>query len=140
MLFDRLLYGFWFISGRCIQGRRKIDNWGGGGHIFIYSCYAQLISFEIEIKILKSIVFTVCEQEYMNICPPIIDLPACLAALPFVLYFWLLRYRLFIDSLYFQLLPRRRRLFYIFGYFATVCLSTVYISNYFLARDFCQQT
>ena len=43
---------------------------GGGGHIFIYSCYAQLISFEIEIKILKSIVFTVCEQEYMNICPP----------------------------------------------------------------------
>ncbi len=31
---------------------------GGGGHIFIYSCYAQLISFEIEIKILKSIVFT----------------------------------------------------------------------------------
>ena len=43
---------------------------GGGGHIFIYSCYAQLISFEIEIKILKSIVFTVCEQEYMNMCPP----------------------------------------------------------------------
>ena len=28
--------------------------------------------------ILKSIVFTVCEQEYMNMCPPppIIDLPA----------------------------------------------------------------
>ena len=25
----------------------------GGGYIFIYSCYAQLISFEIEIKILK---------------------------------------------------------------------------------------
>jgi hypothetical protein len=47
-----------------------------GGHIFIYSCYAQLISFEIEIKTLKSIVFTVCEQEYMNMCPPpIIDLP-----------------------------------------------------------------
>ena len=43
---------------------------GGGGHIFIYSCYAQLISFEIEIKILKSIAFTVCEQEYMNISPP----------------------------------------------------------------------
>ena len=51
---------------------------GGRGHIFICSCYAQLISFEIEIKILKSIVFTVCEQEYMNMCPPplrIIDLP-----------------------------------------------------------------
>ena len=40
---------------------QKIDNWGGGGgHIFIYSYYVQLISFEIEIKILKSIVFTVC--------------------------------------------------------------------------------
>ena len=60
------------------SGAPEIDNWGGGGHIFIYSCYAQLISFEIEIKILKSIVFTVCEQEYMNMCPPpplpIIDL------------------------------------------------------------------
>ena len=44
---------------------------GGRGHIFICSCYAQLISFEIEIKILKSIVFTVCEQEYMNMCPPL---------------------------------------------------------------------
>ncbi len=54
-----------------VQGPRKIVKWGGGGgHIFIYSCYAQLISFEIEIKILKSIVFTVCEQEYMNMCPP----------------------------------------------------------------------
>ena len=59
---------------------RSIIGGGGGGHIFI--CYAQLISFEIEIKILKSIVFTVCEQEYMNMCPPppppIIDLPASL--------------------------------------------------------------
>ncbi len=55
-------------------GAAEIDNWRGGGgggwHIFIYSCYAQLISSEIEIKILKSIVFTVCEQEYMNMCPP----------------------------------------------------------------------
>ena len=24
---------------------------------------------------MKSIVFTVCEHEYMNMCPPIIDLP-----------------------------------------------------------------
>ena len=31
-----------------IQGCRKIDNWGGGA-IFIYSCSAQLISFEIVI-------------------------------------------------------------------------------------------
>ena len=44
------------------------DNWGGGGAYSLYLCYAQLISFEIEI--LKSIVFTVCEQEYMNMCPP----------------------------------------------------------------------
>ena len=49
---------------------RSIIGGGGGGHIFISSCYAQLISFEFEIKILKSIVFTVCEQEYMNMCPP----------------------------------------------------------------------
>jgi hypothetical protein len=36
---------------------------GGGGQIFIYSCSAQLISFEIDC-------FTVCDHEYMNICPP----------------------------------------------------------------------
>ncbi len=39
------------------RGRETSIIGGGGGHIFIYSCYAQLISFEIEIKILKSIVF-----------------------------------------------------------------------------------
>jgi hypothetical protein len=33
-----------------------------GGQIFIYSCSAQLIYFEIDY-------FTVCEHEYMNICP-----------------------------------------------------------------------
>ncbi len=48
-------------AGRSIIGVRV--GGGGGGHIFIFSCYAQLISFEIEIKILKSIVFTVCEQQ-----------------------------------------------------------------------------
>ncbi len=42
--------------------RSIIGGGGGGGHIFIYSCYVQLISFEIEIKILKSIVFTVCRE------------------------------------------------------------------------------
>ena len=58
----------------------KLEGGGGGGHIFIYLCYAQLISFEIEIKILKSIIFTVCEQEYTNMSPPpIIDLPAPLS-------------------------------------------------------------
>ena len=30
------------------QWRSKLNNWGGGGHIFIYSCSAQLISFEID--------------------------------------------------------------------------------------------
>ena len=39
---------------------------GGGGYIHIFVS-AQLISFEIEIYILKSIVFKVCEQECMNI-------------------------------------------------------------------------
>ena len=29
------------------QGRSQLDNWGGGGLIFIYSGSAQLISFEI---------------------------------------------------------------------------------------------
>ena len=42
----------------------------GGGAMFIYSCSAQLISFEIVIYILNSIVFTVCEHEYMNVAPP----------------------------------------------------------------------
>ena len=48
-----------------LQGRLKINNWGGGGgggHIFKYLCYAQIIPFAIEIKILKLTVFTVCEQ------------------------------------------------------------------------------
>ena len=48
---------------------RSIIGWGGGA-IFIYSCSAQLISFEIVIYILKSFVFTVCEHEYMNVAPP----------------------------------------------------------------------
>ena len=30
------------------QASNQLDNWGGGGgHIFIYSCSAQLVSFEI---------------------------------------------------------------------------------------------
>ena len=29
------------------QTRSQLDNWGGG-HIFIYSCSAQLVSFEID--------------------------------------------------------------------------------------------
>ena len=40
---------------------------GLSGHLFlIYLCYAQLISIN---KILKSIVFKVCEQGYMNKSP-----------------------------------------------------------------------
>ena len=44
-----------------------------GGLIFIYSCSALLISFQIHC-------FKVCEHEYMNISPPpppINDLPRC---------------------------------------------------------------
>ncbi len=47
-------------------GRSIIILCGGGGVIFKYSCSAQLISSEIEIKILKSIVFIVPEQEYTS--------------------------------------------------------------------------
>ena len=45
-----------------LLGWRKIDNWEGGGHIFIYIYTAQLISFEID-----------CSPP-----PPIIDLPPLL--------------------------------------------------------------
>ena len=50
------------LSGICVyfQGCRKIDIWGVG--LFIYSCSAQLF-------LLKSNIFTVCEHEYMNMCP-----------------------------------------------------------------------
>jgi hypothetical protein len=33
-------------KGGSQQGRRKVDNWGGGGQIFIYSFSASFISFE----------------------------------------------------------------------------------------------
>ena len=46
--------------------RRKVDNWGGGGQIFIYS-YIHVLHHLFP---LKAIVFTVCEHEYMTICPP----------------------------------------------------------------------
>ena len=62
------------------QGRRKIDNWGGG--IFIYSCShtVKTIDFKIYITISKEI--NCDEHEYMNIAPPpIIDLPAPLVGL-----------------------------------------------------------
>ena len=36
-----------FIYEMLYQVRSKLDNWGGG-LIFIYSCSAQLISFEID--------------------------------------------------------------------------------------------
>ena len=50
------------------QGRRKIDNWGGG--TFIYSCSqtVKTIDFKIEITISKEI--NCAEHEYMNIAPP----------------------------------------------------------------------
>ena len=47
------------------QRPRKIDNWGG-----TYS-YIRVVHYWFP---LKSIVFKVFEHEYMNMCPPIIDL------------------------------------------------------------------
>ena len=69
------------IDGKIRDAGRSIIG-GGGAHIHIF-VLCSINSFEIEIKTLKSIDFTVCEQEYMNMClppppPPIIDLPACL--------------------------------------------------------------
>ena len=38
-----------YFSMSCGQVRSQLDNWGGGGgHIFIYSCSAQLVAFEID--------------------------------------------------------------------------------------------
>ena len=48
-------------KGHVTQGRRKVDNWGGR-----YS-YIHVLH---NLFPLKAIVFTVCEHEYMNICPP----------------------------------------------------------------------
>ena len=53
------------------QARSQLDNWGG--HIFIYSCSVQLVSFEIDC-------FYGLQHEYMNICPPIIELATALLA------------------------------------------------------------
>ncbi len=49
-----------------------------GAHIHIF-VFCQLMSFKIDIQILKSIVFTVCEQEYMNMGTSIIGLSASLS-------------------------------------------------------------
>jgi hypothetical protein len=58
-------------KGGSEQGRRKVDNWGGVRYSYIH--------FLHHLFPLKAIVFTVCEHEYMNICPPpIIDFPASL--------------------------------------------------------------
>ena len=52
----------------------------GVGVVVIYSCPTQLISFEIEIYF--------CEHEYMNMRPPIIDLPVTLlvSVMVFILF------------------------------------------------------
>ncbi len=42
----------------CTQGRRKIDNWGGGGahiHIFLFTDHVKTIDFKILISISKEI-------------------------------------------------------------------------------------
>ena len=42
----------------------RLDNWEGGGGVFLYSCSEEFL--------FKSIVLVVCEDEYKNICssPP----------------------------------------------------------------------
>jgi hypothetical protein len=68
-----LLIVYWFYkwhSEHHNQCRSKLDNWGGGGLIFTYSCSALLFFFEIDC-------FMVCEHENMNkspLPPPIIEL------------------------------------------------------------------
>ena len=57
-----------------VQWRRQLNKWGA---IFIYSCSAQLISFEID-SISKKI--NCAEHEYINMSPPLIEL-----AMPLVL-------------------------------------------------------
>ena len=68
--FLSLIYGFLYVFRR-----RKVDNWGGGGRYSYIHVLHHLFP-------LKAIVFTVCEHEYMNICPPppITDFPASLDA------------------------------------------------------------
>ena len=51
-----------------LQWRRQLNKWGD---IFIYSCSAQLISFEIE-SVSKEI--NCAECEYMNMSPSLIKL------------------------------------------------------------------
>ena len=63
----------WIYS---VQWRRQLDKWGD---IFIYSCSAQLISFEIE-SISKEI--NCAEHEYMNMSPSLIELATPLTVCP----------------------------------------------------------
>ena len=51
----------------CTQGRNLSDNWGKGERLFIYSCYARRISFEIHSN---SNELRLAEHEYMNKHPP----------------------------------------------------------------------
>ena len=44
------------------QARNQLDSWGGAQ--FIYSCSAQLVSFEIDCF------YGLRTQIYMNMCPP----------------------------------------------------------------------
>ena len=57
----------------CRAVRRSIIGGGGGNYSYTYVLPDYCLS--------KSIVFKVCEHEYMNNCPPpsIIDLPAALS-------------------------------------------------------------
>ena len=58
-----------FLTGLLEEqpGGNLNNHWGGGGCLFIYSCYARRISFEINSNLIE---FRRAEHEYMNKYPP----------------------------------------------------------------------
>ena len=51
-----------------MQGQRKIDNWGGGAHVHIF-VFIDFKNNGFQRKINDA------QHEYMNMCPPLTDLP-----------------------------------------------------------------
>ena len=78
----------------CLQGPRKIDDWGGGAHIHIFAL-CIIIFFWNQL-------FLQSEHEYMNMCPPpIIDLPWPLLHVELIIYVY---FYCFTTLVYFSLL------------------------------------